>query len=379
MTASPCPTGPRRGALPVASRPRRRPRRPAARPRPHGPAGRRRVDGQGRGRGRTRRRPQRALQVRRPRHRRRGPQAHLQRGDAVHAQRDLAGGQGRGAGRERVRLPRPRQRLAEHLPAVPDRDQGRPRSRPAVGRRRRQARLLRRGLHPEQHPPGAQRGRAPVPPVLRVREHRARAVAGDVRRSPRAGRQLRRRVHRRGRARGDRGGPPRPSGDQRDPPAVHDQPDARPGLPQRADLARAPPGAVRVAAHARSPIPDGRGHLVAVGLLPLDRRRPRAPGVRRDGRDAVADRREPGGLRRPRRRRGRRGGRRRAVRLAGEGPGPVGDRRHHHRRRDPAAPDRRGGARDRRHAGLRGHRARDLDQRLRARHRPRPARLGAHA
>ncbi len=42
----------------------------------------------------------------------------------------------------------------------------------------------------------------------------------------RAGRQLRRRVHRRGRAGGDRGGPPRPSGDQRDPPAVHDQPHA---------------------------------------------------------------------------------------------------------------------------------------------------------
>ena len=47
-------------------------------------------------------------------------------------------------------------------------------------------------------------------------------------------------------------------------------------------------------------------------------------------------------------------------------------------RRDAAAPDRRGGARDRRHAGLRGHRARDLDQRLRPGHRPRPARLGAH-
>ena len=75
--------------------------------------------------------------------------------------------------------------------------------------------------------------------------------------------------------------------------------------------------------------------LVAVGLLPLDRRRPRAPGVRGDGRDAVADRREPGGLRRPGRRRGRRGGRRRAVRLAGEGPGPGGDGRHHASRRRP--------------------------------------------
>ena len=117
--------------------------------------------------------------------------------EAVHAQRDLGRRQGRRAGRERVRLPRPRQRLAEHLPAVPDADQGRPRARPVERRRRLEARLLRRGLHPEQHPVRAQRRRAAVPPVLRVGEHRARAAAGHVRRGPGARRQLRRRVHRR--------------------------------------------------------------------------------------------------------------------------------------------------------------------------------------
>ena len=210
---------------------------------------------------------------------------------------------------------------------------------PSSGRRRRQARLLRRGLHPEQHPPGAERGRAAVPPVLRVGEHRARAVAGHVRRGPGAGRQLRRRVHRRGRAGGDRRGPSRPSGDQRHPPAVHDQPDDRPGLPQRADLARPPPGAVS----RRSARPASRTRWTRTP------RRRRASTARSSatsalrasevtGATAVADRREPGGLRGARRRRGRRGGRRRAVRLAGEGAGPVGDRRHHVRRRDAAAP-----------------------------------------
>ena len=46
---------------------------------------------------------------------------------------------------------------------------------PSSGARRLAPRLLRRGLHPRQHPVRAERRRAPVPPLLRVREHRARA------------------------------------------------------------------------------------------------------------------------------------------------------------------------------------------------------------
>ena len=115
--------------------PRRRPpgpRRP--RHRPSGASRGRRVVGQGRHRRRARRRAQRPLQARRRRHRRRGPQVHAQRRQARHPERDLGQRQGRRAGRERLRLPGPRQRLAEHLPAVPDADEGRhrARSRPAA-------------------------------------------------------------------------------------------------------------------------------------------------------------------------------------------------------------------------------------------------------
>ena len=85
-------------------------------------------------------------------------------------------------------------------------------------------------------------------------------------------------------------GPPGPPGDQHDAPAVHDQPDAGPGVPQRADVARAPPGAVRLAAHAGPPLPAGRGHGRAVGLLSLARGGPRPAGL---GRDRRARRRRP--------------------------------------------------------------------------------------
>ena len=69
--------------------------------------------------------------------RHRGAALDAERRQAHDAQRDLVAGQGGGAGREHPRVPGPRQRLAEHLPAVPDRDQGRPRPRSVDGRRRR--------------------------------------------------------------------------------------------------------------------------------------------------------------------------------------------------------------------------------------------------
>ena len=146
-------------------------------------------------------------------------------------------------------------------------------------------------------------------------------AAGHVRRRPRACRQLRRRVHRRRRAGRDRRGPPGPPGDPRDRRAVHDQPDDGPGLPHGAVAARPPAGPDRVPAHAGPRVRDGRGHGGAVGLLPLDRRRPRrcgrAPSRARRRRRRWVD---PGRLRGPRRRRGRRAGRRRAVRVPARRP-----------------------------------------------------------
>ena len=135
---------------------------------------------------------------------------------------------------------------------------------PSTGADGSQARLLRRGLHPGQHPVRAQRGRPALPPVLRVGQHRARAGAGHVRGGARAGRQLRRRVHRRRRAGGDRGGPPRPPGHLRDPPAVHDQADDGPGLPRRADVARPPAGPVRL----RSARPASRSRWTPTRATP---------------------------------------------------------------------------------------------------------------
>ena len=307
-------------------------------------------------------------------HRRRGPQAHLERRDAVHAQRDLAGGQGRGAGRERVRLPRPRQRLAEHLPAVPDRDQGRPRARPAAG-----ADGDKHVYYGEDYIRNNIR-LAPNAVVLlyhlcyasgNTEPGLSQGTFADARA---AGRQLRRRVHRRGRAGGDRGGPPGPSGDQRRC-ASCSRPTGRstrssatrrrgtatsrgrsrsqrtPGLAlparrrhrrrRRASTARwSATSALRASAVTGAPpiptdaspadfVVPGAAEVVAADGVGLFGSLAKAPG--------------PGGTRPP-------------------PPSPDGD---------AAAADRRGGARDRRHARLRGHRARDLDHGLRPRDRPR--------
>ena len=158
----------------------------------------------------------------------------VDRGEALHVnvvklftpERDLAAGQGRDAGRERVRVPRPRQRLAQHLRAVPDRDQERPRARSLDrrGRRRRPSTTARTTS-------GDNIRLAPNAVVLLyhlcyasgntepgLRSRHVRGLAG-------AGRQLRRRVHRRGRAGGLRRGPPGAPRRSHDAPAVHDQPD----------------------------------------------------------------------------------------------------------------------------------------------------------
>ena len=202
----------------------------------------------------------------------RGEALHEQRHQAVHAQRDLGEGQGRGAGCERVRVPRPRQRLAQHLCAVPDADEGRPRPRSLDRRGRQQDRLLRRAVHPVQHPPRAELGRPAVPPLLRLGQHRARAVAGHVRAGQGAGRQLRRRVHRRGRA-----GRVSRRATRRTPRSATCASCSRPTARWRRSSATAPTwhdnlyGPVRVAADAGRPVPARHRHRHAVGLLPLAR------------------------------------------------------------------------------------------------------------
>ena len=85
-------------------------------------------------------------------------------------------------------------------------------------------------------------------------------AAGHLRRRTGARRQLRGRVHRRGRAGGDRRGSSGPPGRVRDASAVHHQPDDGPDLPRAPDLARPPAGPVRVPAHARPQLRDGRRH-----------------------------------------------------------------------------------------------------------------------
>ena len=332
------PTGPSRGVLPVAPRPRP-PSSPLLLlgPRPRGPAGARRVDRQGRDRRRARRRPQRPLQVRRRGHRGRGPQAHVQRrqarsrrtrpGRAVKAAAQGASvfvylGHGNGW----PSIYPPFQTVTKDGLGLD------PQSR----RRRRQARLLRRGLHPEQHPARAQRGRPAVPPVLRVGEHRARARRRA--RSPRPGE----RVDNYGAGFIGAGARAVIAEGHPDHPATSE-------IRQLFTTNRTMDQVFRTA-------PTWHGHLQgpfasqrtpgprATSWTPTPRRRRAStarssatsalPGVGRDGRAAGADRRDPGGLRGPRRRRGRRGGRRRAVRLAGEGRGPGGDGR---RPRSPTA------------------------------------------
>ena len=102
--------------------------------------------------------------------------------------------QGGAPGRVGRRLPRPRQRLAEHLPRRPlpaDPERLRPeparRARPtptSTSARSRSARDQAR----------AERGRDLQPPLLRERQHRAGPRRGNPRPGPAAGRQLRRRV-----------------------------------------------------------------------------------------------------------------------------------------------------------------------------------------
>ena len=197
---------------------------------------------------------------------------------------------------------------------------------PTTGRRRHEDRLLRRGVHPEQHPARTQRRRAPVPPLLRLGQHRARPRDGVVRRLPPARRQLRGRVHRRRRPGGLRRGPPRAPGHELHPAAVHDQPDDGPGLPVGAHAATATssgpyasqrtPG-LRFELDPDTAAPSGfyRSLVGDLGLTAADGHR----ATLRSTGDA------PGRLRGPRCGRGRGRGRRRAVRHCGSAADPAAD------------------------------------------------------
>ena len=299
---------------------------------------------------------------------RRGDQVHEQRRQGLQPQRDREQGQGRGQGRVDRRVPGPRQRLAEPVHLRPEvHDQGRVRAQLRLQQRRQDHRLreqvLRRALDPG---PGAgpQRGRAAVPPVLRLGQLRA----GQRRPQPvdgqEARRQLRGGVPQDRRQGGDRVGPqPRPVLHQR---AVLDPPDDRGLLAQRARREREL-RLVRVRPEPGHDVPDGP--RPAGRLLPLDRRQDVAPDPGRHGRRVRRHRRGPAGDGRARATPRPACGRRRRVRLHRGRAGRLGQQPARHARDERPGPGRgpRVGERlGRRVADLpgRGGRRRGLDARL---------------
>ena len=242
------------------------------------------------------------------------------------------------------------------------RHEGRPGPRSLDRRRRHEGRLLRRGLPAERHPARAQRRRPAVPPVLRLGQHGARARSRDVRGLARAGRQLRRRVHRRGRPGGLRRGPPGAPGRELRPAAVHDQPDDGPDLPRRPDVARPPPGSLRLPADARARLrarprqgaPSGFYRSVIGDLSLTASKVVGTPPARTDT--------HPGRLRRAGRRRGRSRPGRGCSRPRRPPPTRRDPRVHARRSHAPAADGARPSLR-RRHADPRGHRDRHVDRR----------------
>ena len=224
--------------------------------------------------------------------------------------------------------------------AVPDRDQERPRPRPHDGRRRCQDRLLRRGLPPQRRPARPERRRPPVPPVLRLGQHRTRA-----------------RRRRRSRTRGSAstttaaGSSARVRGrsSPRVTPTIRSctrcascsRPTGRwrPDLPGSPDVARPRPRGPTPAERTPGPqLPDGPRLELAVGLLPLAHRRPvaqRVEGRRHSG--LVRDATPPDRLRGPGR---RRGGRREGAGLCATAPPtpPIPRTPRRRRRSPPHAP-----------------------------------------
>ena len=147
--------------------------------------------GLGRGRspgtpGRPDRRPGRqrdaVLPATRRRGRRSGGEARRERRQGLFAGRDLAEREGSPPGSVGRRVPRPRQRLAEHLPGRPvPADPERIRAEPAR-RRRRFAPVLRRAADRLADQAGQERRRHLQPPLLCQRQHRARPRRGHPRR-----------------------------------------------------------------------------------------------------------------------------------------------------------------------------------------------------
>ena len=253
------------GALPLASRRHPRPDRPPRRPGGPGRPRRRRVDRQGRGHRGAGRLEHRPLQGGRGGRRGGGPQVHsnvvkIYTPNATWS-RVRAAAQGAtvlvylGHGNGWPSIYPPFQMLTKDGLGLD----------PSTGADGTQDRLLRRGLHPERHPPGPERRRAPVPPLLRLRQHRARPRGGHVRRRPPAGGQLRRRVHRGGRPGGVRRRasratrPPTTSASCSRPSRTMDQ--VFRAAPSRHGHVARP---VRLPAHARPAVRDGPGHRHAV-------------------------------------------------------------------------------------------------------------------
>ena len=227
---------------------------------------------EGRGHRRTRGGPQRALPGRRRRDRADRSEVHLERRAHQKPARDVGSSEGSDPERLDRRVPGPRQRLAEHLSAVPAVHQGRVRARPGHRRRWRPARLHRR-VHDRPRGPARAQCRRPVPsPVLRVGQHRTGSRRRSAQRLEAAPRQLRGGLRAGGRPRGHR---------RRLAPAhrlhrlaVHEAPvDPRPVLPV-SDLPRAPdPDGLGAPAGVQA---DPRPDVHLERLLPLDRLRPRA-------------------------------------------------------------------------------------------------------
>ena len=247
----------------------RRTRRLAARAR-HGR--RHPARAEGRGHRRTRGGPQRALPGRRRRDRADRSEVHLERRPHQKPARDVGSSEGSAPERLHRRVPGPRQRLAEHLSAVPAVHQGRVRARPGHRRRWRPARLYRR-VHHRPRGPARSRCRRPVPsPVLRVRQYRTGSRRRSAQRLEAAPRQLRGGLRAGGRPRGHRRR--LASAHRLHRLAVHEAPvDPRPVLPV-SDLPRAPdPDGLGAPAGVQA---DPRPDVYLERLLPLDRLRPRA-------------------------------------------------------------------------------------------------------
>ena len=195
------------------------------------------------------------------------------------AEGDVADRQGGRAGRGDLRLSRAWQRLALAVPRCPVAVHPERTGAGSDDRRGRHGpRLLRREPGRLGHPPRAERGRAAVPPVLRLGQHRARAADRDPGRQGGTSRQLRRRVLR-GRGPGRHRGRLPPERDLY-PPTVHRHDrDERP-VPRRPELSR-PRHRVRLVSDDRRPDRDGSDQRGQWPLLPLDRVRPgadRGPG-----------------------------------------------------------------------------------------------------